>query len=69
MNETLALSLSGLLGFNNFDSAIYVNMKYKMTDQIGIIAGTNIFLLGIEEDTFGKFKNLSSIYMKAEYRW
>lgn len=59
MNDTLDLSLSGLLGFNDFDSAIYVNMKYKMTDQIGIIVGTNIFLSGIEEGTFGKFKNLS----------
>lgn len=59
MNDTLDLSFSGLLGFNDFDSAIYVNMKYKMTDQIGIIAGTSIFLSGIEEDTFGKFKNLS----------
>lgn len=69
MNDTLDLYFSGLLVFNDFDSAICVNMKYKMTDQIGIIAGTNIFLSGIEEGTFGKFKNLSSIYMKAEYRW
>lgn len=69
LNDTFDLSFSGLLGFNDLDSAISASMKYKLADQIGITAGTNIFLSGIEEGTYGKFKDLSSVYIKVEYSW
>ncbi|MCQ2588564.1 MAG: hypothetical protein MJ174_10640 [Treponema sp.] len=69
LNDTLDFSFSGLVGLNDFDSALSASTKYKLTDQIGFTAGTNVFLPGREEGTYGKFKDLSSIYLKAEYNW
>lgn len=69
LNDTLDFSFSGLVGFNDFDSALFASAKYKLTDQIGFTAGTNVFLSGRGEGTYGKFKDLSSIFLKAEYSW
>ncbi|MBQ0052532.1 MAG: hypothetical protein KBT11_10815, partial [Treponema sp.] len=69
MNDLLDFSFSGVVGFNSFDSAISTSLKYKLTDQIGITAGADIFRPGFENGTYGKFKDLSSIYFKVEYRW
>ena len=69
MNDLLDFSFSGVVGFNYFDSALSTSLKYKLTDQIGITAGTDIFRPGFENGTYGKFKDLSSIYLKVEYRW
>ncbi len=69
LNDTLDFSFNGLVGFNDFDSALFASAKYKLTDQIGFTAGTNVFLPGREEGTYGKYKDLSSIFLKAEYSW
>lgn len=69
LNDTLELSFTGVVGFNDFDSMISASMKYMLSDQIGISAGTNIFLAGLENGTYGNYKDLSSIYINVDYKW
>lgn len=68
LQETLELSLSGVVGLNNFDSAIEFNTNYSITDQLKLDAGCYVFLPGPEkEGTYGAFKDLSSIFIKCKY--
>ncbi len=68
LQETLEVSFSGLVGLNNFDSALSLEGKYSLTDQIKLSAGTYVFLPGLEKDgTYGKLKDLSTIYLRAQY--
>ncbi len=69
-NETLELSASGLVGLNSFDSAISVSAKYSLSDQICLSSGAYAFLPGPEEKgSYGKYKDFSSIYFKASFKW
>lgn len=68
LQETLELSLSGMLGLNNFDSVINFETKYSLSDQIKISGGTYVFLPGPEKDgDYGAFKDLSTIFLKCQY--
>ncbi|MCQ2588105.1 MAG: hypothetical protein MJ174_08320 [Treponema sp.] len=68
LQDTLELSLSGLVGLNDFDSAFTLDGKYSLSDQIKLSAGTYVFLPGPDGDgTYGKLKDLSTIYIKAQY--
>ena len=68
LQDTLELSFSGLVGLNDFDSAFTLDGKYSLSDQIKLSAGTYIFLSGPDGDgTYGKLKDLSTIYIKAQY--
>lgn len=68
LQETLELSLSGMMGFNAFDSAVYLQTKYSFTDQLKLSGGCYVFLPGPEKDgTYGAFKNLSAIFIKCQY--
>lgn len=68
LEDTLELSLSALVGLNNFDSAFTIEGKYSLSDQIKLMAGTYVFLSGPDGDgTYGKLKDLSTIFFKAQY--
>ena len=68
LNETLELSLSGLLGFNDFDSMISPSIKYSLSDQISLNAEAYIFLPGPERDgKYGQYKDLSCIMIGGKY--
>ena len=68
VNETLELSFSGLIGFNDFDSLLSPSVKYSLSDQISLGASAYIFLPGPERDgKYGAYKDLSTIYIKAKY--
>lgn len=68
LQETLELSLSGMVGFNAFDSVINFQGKYSLTDQLKLSAGCYVFLPGPEKDgTYGAFKDLSTIFIKCQY--
>ena len=68
LQDTLELSLSGLVGLNDFDSALTLEGKYSLSDQIKLSAGTYVFLPGPDGDgTYGKLKDLSTIYLKVQY--
>jgi len=70
LQDTLELNLSGIIGFNAFDSAINFSAKYSLSDQIKLTAGTNIFLPGFEKDgNYGVFKDLSSVFIKCQYNF
>jgi len=70
LSDTLELSFSGLVGLNNFDSAINAGGKYSLCDQIVLKFGGYVFLPGLDgKGTYGKYKDLSSFYIKAEYKW
>lgn len=68
LQDTLELSFSGLIGLNAFDSALNLEGKYSLSDQIKLTAGAYVFLPGPEnEGTYGKLKDLSTVYIKAQY--
>ena len=68
VNETLELSFSGLLGFNDFDSLLSPSVKYRLSDQISIGASAYIFLPGPERDgEYGAYKDLSSLCLNAKF--
>ena len=68
LNETLELSLSGLLGLNDFDSMISPSIKYSLSDQISLNAAAYIFLSGPERDgKYGQYKDLSCIMAGGKY--
>jgi hypothetical protein len=68
VNETLELSLAGMMNFNDFDSMISPSVKYSLSDQISAGCGAYIFLPGPDRDgEYGKYKDLSSIYVNAKF--
>ena len=68
VNETLELSFSGLLGFNDFDSLLSPSVKYSLSDQISLGASAYIFLPGPEHDgKYGAYKDLSSLCLNAKF--
>lgn len=68
VNETLELSLAGLLNFNDFDSMISPSVTYSLSDQISVGGGAYIFLPGPENDgKYGAYKDLSSFYLNAKF--
>lgn len=70
LEETLDLSFTAAIGLNSFDSLINLSAEYSLSDQIGISSGACIFLPGPEQKgTYGNYKELSSIYIKAEFKW
>ena len=68
VNETLELSFSGLIGFNDFDSLLSPSVKYSLSDQISLGASAYIFLPGPEHDgKYGAYKDLSSLCLNAKF--
>lgn len=68
VNETLELSLSGMLGLNDFDSMISPSVKYSLSDQISIGAAAYLFIPGPERDgQYGAYKDLSSLCINAKF--
>ena len=68
VNETLELSLSGLIGFNDFDSMISPSIQYSLSDQISLGTEAFIFIPGPErEGKYGSYKDLSSLCIKAKF--
>ncbi len=68
LNETMELSLSGLVGLNDFDSMISPSVSYSISDQISLGAEAFIFLPGPDEDgEYGAYEDLSSLCIKAKF--
>ena len=68
LNETLELSFSGLIGFNDFDSMLSPAVKYSLSDQISLGLNAFIFIPGPERDgKYGAYKDLSSICLNAKF--
>lgn len=68
VNETLELSLAGVIGLNDFDSMISPSVKYSLSDQISLSGGAYIFIPGPEHDgKYGAYKDLSSIFIGAKF--
>ena len=68
LNENLEASLSGLIGFNDFDSFIKPSINYSLSDQINAEIGAYIFTPGPEKDgTYGAYKDYSSFYIKGKF--
>ena len=68
LEENLKLSLSGILGLNDFDSMISAKGEYALTDSMKITLGGDFFIPGPEEKgKYGKYQDLSCLYLKAKY--
>ena len=68
VNETLGLSLAGMLGLNDFDSMLSPSIKYSLSDQINIGLNAFIFIPGPDCDgKYGVYKDLSNICLNAKF--
>ena len=68
VNETLELSFSGLIGFNDFDSMLSPSINYSLSDQINIGVKAFIFIPGPERNgKYGAYKDLSSLCLNAKF--
>lgn len=68
LNETLEVSFSGLMNFNDFDSMLKPSVNYSLSDQINLEGGAYIFIPGPDKDgKYGAYKDFSSFYIKAKY--
>ena len=68
LNETLEVSFSGLMNFNDFDSLLNPSVKYSLTDQINLGLQAFIFLPGPDCDgKYGVYEDLSSICVNAKF--
>lgn len=68
VNETLELSFSGLIGFNDFDSMLSPSINYSLSDQINIGVKAFIFIPGPERNgKYGSYKDLSSLCLNAKF--
>lgn len=68
VNETLELSLAGMLGLDDFDSMLSPSIKYSLSDQINIGLKAFIFIPGPDRDgKYGVYKDLSSICLDVKF--
>ncbi len=68
VNETLELSFSGLIGFNDFDCMLSPSISYSLSDQINVGAKAYIFIPGPERNgKYGAYKDLSSLCINAKF--
>ena len=68
VNETLELSFSGLIGFNDFDSMLSPAINYSLSDQINVGVKAFIFIPGPERNgKYGAYKDLSSLCLNAKF--
>ena len=68
VNETLELSFSGLIGFNDFDCMLSPSINYSLSDQINVGVKAFIFIPGPErKGKYGAYKDLSSICVNAKF--
>lgn len=68
VNETLNFSLSGLIGFNDFDSMLSPSIKYSISDQITVDLKAFFFIPGPDRNgKYGAYKDLSSICLNAKF--
>lgn len=64
----LEVSLQGLLGLNDFDSAIMPSVKYALSDQISLSLGGNFFIPGPDKDgEYGAYKDLSCLTFSGKF--
>lgn len=68
VNETLELSFSGLIGFNDFDSMLSPAINYSLSDKINVGVKAFIFIPGPERNgKYGAYKDLSSLCLNAKF--
>ena len=68
LNETMDLSLAGVINFNAFDSLINPSLSYNLSDQINLETGAYILLPGPDENgTYGAYKDYSTIYINVKF--
>lgn len=66
--DTLELSLSGVLGLNDFDSFIKPVVTYSLSDQINLSGGAYVFIPGPDRDgQYGSYKDLSTGYVRCKF--
>ncbi len=69
-NDTLTLSLSGIVEFNDWSCAIQPKAEYSVSDQISLNLGMNYFLPGPDKEkpgTYGQYKSLSCITVGGKF--
>ncbi len=70
VNETLELSFTGVIGFNDFDSLLSPSIKYSLSDQISLGLNAYIFIPGPDRNgKYGAYKDLSTVAINASFKF
>ena len=68
LQDTLELSLEGIVEFNYFSSVLQAEAEYSLSDAIKLSLGAQYFFSGPkEEGTYGAYKSLSGLTVKGTF--
>ena len=67
--ETLKLSFTSAINFQDFDSFASLTAEYSLTDQLSILASAEGYFEGKSLGEYGKYKELSSVRLEGIYRF
>jgi hypothetical protein len=69
-HDTLSLSASGYLGLNDFDTAAGAEAAWKLSDELELSLGTDLFFGGIDGGgDYAVYEDISCIWIRARYRF
>ena len=67
--ETLKLSFTSAINFQDFDSFASLTAEYSLTDQLSILASAEGYFEGKSTGEYGKYKELGSLRLEGIYRF
>ncbi|MGP1459351.1 MAG: DUF1302 family protein [Treponema sp.] len=67
--ETLKLSLSAAVHWQDFDSYASISADYALTDRLSFLAAVDAYFSGVREGEFGAYKELSSVRLEGIFRF
>ena len=68
-SETLTLSLTGALRWNDFDSFVSAKVQYALTDAIALLLAFDGYFPGKNDGEYGKYKDLSCVRLEGIFRF
>jgi hypothetical protein len=69
-HDTLSLSASGYLGLNDFDTAAAAEAAWKLSDEVELSLGTDLFFGGIDGGgDYAAYKDISCVWIRGTYRF
>ena len=68
LQDTLSLSLEGMIEFNDFSSVVQAELSYSLSDQITLSILSQYFFEGPnEKGSYGKYEDLSGVVLKGSF--
>lgn len=68
-SETLTVSFTGALRWNNFDSFVSAKVQYALTDAIALVLAFDGYFPGKNDGEYGRYKDLSCVRLEGIFRF